>query len=90
RSSGSGSQSSGADGSNGGSAAPRPSRSPRYPRPVGSDSPLPSVSPVEIPRNTGGQPRFGSGAEFSTPTYEIPIYADGKIVRTETVRRPQD
>ncbi len=100
RSSGSGSRSSGADGSDRDSAAPRLNRSPRYPRPVGSDSPLPSLSPVEIPRNTGAQPSFGpntgtgtpssDGVTFSSPTYEIPIYADGKIVRTETVRRPQD
>ena len=25
-----------------------------------------------------------------SPTYDIPIYADGKTVRVETVRRPQD
>lgn len=67
----------------------------RIPRSIGGGFPNPGIP-------SGNDPRDGMTpvTEFPTPapplptplspTYEIPIFADGKVVRTETVRRPQD
>lgn len=45
---------------------------------------IPSANPPVIPVTN-----FPPPVPQESPTYDIPIYADGKTVRVETVRRPQ-
>lgn len=62
------------------------------PLPNSADGGLP---PATLGNTNGGGTdsgvsRGGAGAAPVAPTYDIPIYADGKTVRVETVRRPQE
>lgn len=70
------------NGNTGGSAGGRSrgSNFTQYPMPEGS---FPSPSNVTPPAGINNAP-------VAPPTYDIPIYGDGKLMRTDTVRKPQD
>ncbi|HEX9997922.1 MAG TPA: Flp pilus assembly protein CpaB [Abditibacterium sp.] len=56
----------------------------------GSPPVLPQVGPGGGNLGSAPTPPFTPPLPVESPTYDIPIYADGKTVRVETVRRPQE
>jgi Flp pilus assembly protein CpaB len=75
-------------GGNGGGSSTRRNREPLYN--------VPDLPAQSAPTGTGGMD-LGGSTPMQVPTaipapqtYDIPIYADGKTVRVETVRRPQE
>ena len=54
-------------------------------RRMGGGYPTPEIPPVGTP-----PAQFRDTSPAPVQTYDIPIYGDGKLVRTDTVRKPQD
>ncbi len=86
--SGAGGSGSGAGSANNSGPSRRPSRLSRNNETFGPPPTIPSPNPISGDSGTPFVPPTGPPAE--SPTYNIPIYADGRTVRVETVPRPQN